>query len=45
MRAAVIVTPGATALTLTPWNEVSRAEVLTNMLSIAIEVEKIIEPG
>lgn len=45
VRAAVNVTPGATAFTLTPWKEVSRAEVLTNILSIAIEVEKIIEPG
>jgi hypothetical protein len=41
----VFVTPGATALHRTPKNEVSRAVVSTSMLTIAIEVEKIIEPG
>jgi hypothetical protein len=45
IRDALIVTPGATAFILTPWNEVSRAVVFTNILSIAIEVEKMMEPG
>ena len=45
MRAALIVTPGATAFILTPWKDVSSAVVLTNMFSIAIDVEKIIYPG
>jgi len=37
--ALVLVTPGATALTLTPKNDVSRAAHFTSMLSIAIDVE------
>jgi hypothetical protein len=39
------VTPGATALTLMPKNEVSRAVHLTSILSIDMEVEKITDPG
>ena len=39
------MTPGATALTLTPLKAVSKAAHLTSMLSIDIDVEKIIEPG
>lgn len=39
------ITPGATALTLMPRNEVSSAVVSTSMFNIAIEVDRIIEPG
>lgn len=39
------MTPGATALTLMPRNEVSSAVVSTSMFNIAIEVDRIIEPG
>lgn len=45
IRAALIVTPGATAFILTPWNDVSRAVVFTNMFNMAMEVEKMIYPG
>lgn len=41
----VAVTPAATALILTPWKAVSKAEHFTNILSIDIEVEKMTEPG
>jgi hypothetical protein len=41
----VLVTPGATALTLIPLKEVSNAAHFTSIFNIAIEVEYIIEPG
>ena len=41
----MFVTPGATALHLTPKKEVSRAVVSTSMFTIAIDVEKIMDPG
>lgn len=45
MRACVLVTPGATALTRMPKNDVSKAVVSTSMLSMAIDVLKMIDPG
>ena len=43
--AAVFVTPGATAFTRIPKKDVSKAVDSTNIFTIAMEVEKIIEPG
>ena len=39
------VTPAATAFTLMPKNEVSRDAHFTSIFNIAIDVEKIVEPG
>ena len=43
--AEVAVTPAATALILIPWKAVSKAEHLTSILSIDIDVEYITDPG
>jgi hypothetical protein len=45
LRAVVYVTPGATALILTPWNALSRAEHFTIMLTMLMDVEKTAAPG
>ena len=41
----LLITPGATALHLTPWKEFSNAALLTNMLTMAMLVEYIVWPG
>ena len=39
------VTPAATAFTLIPWKDVSSDTHFTSMFSIAIDVEKMVDPG